>query len=65
MRNPFRQKSFKIARPGIVFLVAEIIVTAAFTVTGMGMRMIMVPTKDNVAKAATIPTRNSRLDSDF
>jgi phosphatidylserine decarboxylase len=37
MRNPFHQKLFKIARPGIVFLIAEVIVTVAFAVTGMGL----------------------------
>ncbi len=37
MRNPFRRKLFKIARPGIAFLVAAVVVTVAFVVTGMGL----------------------------
>ena len=37
MQNPFHQKRFKIARPGIVFLLAEAVVTVAFAVVGMGL----------------------------
>ena len=37
MQNPFHQKLFKIARPGIAFLIAAVIVTVAFAVTGMGL----------------------------
>ncbi len=37
MWNPLQQKFSKIARPGIVFLIAEAIVTVAFAVTGMAL----------------------------
>lgn len=37
MDNPNRQKRLKFARPGFLFLIAGIIVTVAFTATGMGL----------------------------
>jgi len=37
MWNPFHRKSFKIARPGIVFLITAVIVSVAFAVAGMGL----------------------------
>ncbi len=41
MENPFGRKALKIAKPGILFLVAEVILTVAFAVTGMALLMVL------------------------
>ena len=41
MKNPLSQKTLKIAKPGIVFLVTEVILTVAFAVTGMGLLVLL------------------------
>ena len=41
MKNPLSQKTFKIAKPGIVFLVTEVILTVAFAVVGMGLLFLL------------------------
>jgi len=41
MEKPFRQKRIKIARPGIVFLIAESILAVAFAIAGMGLLTVL------------------------
>ena len=41
MENPFRQMPLKFAKPGFLFLIAEVIVTLAFAVAGMGLLVVL------------------------